>query len=193
MSRERAFLDGALHRVRRARHNGPRRTIVATMAIGIAFVTTPTVLKATPRMVWNTSASAPLGLHWVGGKSHLERGDLVLAELPEAMRRLADGRGYLPSGMPLIKHVVALPGDHICTIGRAILIGGSIAARPLKRDAKGRPMPVWDGCRLLSTDEIFLLNAAVPDSFDGRYFGPTRVDEVIGRLIPLWTWDAVQR
>ena len=48
-------------------------------------------------------------------------------------------------------------------------------------------MPAWDGCRLLSGDEILLLNADVPDSFDGRYFGPTRFDQVIGRLIPLWT------
>jgi conjugative transfer signal peptidase TraF len=156
--------------------------------MGIAFVATPAVLKIAPRVVWNASASAPPGLYWAAGKSGLERGDLVLAELPEPVRWLADQRGYLPSGVRLIKHVAALPGDHICTIGRAILIGGQVAARRLRRDSKERLMSAWDGCRLMSANEVFLLNADVPDSFDGRYFGPTRSDEVIGRLVPLWTW-----
>lgn len=151
------------------------------------------MLEIAPLVVWNASPSASLGLYRAAGKSALERGDLVLAELPDSVRELAEMRGYLPSGVPLIKHVAALPGDHICTIGRAVLIGGSIAARRLKRDSKGRIMPAWDGCRLLSADEILLLNANVPDSFDGRYFGPTKMEEVIGRLVPLWTWPDEQR
>jgi conjugative transfer signal peptidase TraF len=156
--------------------------------VGIVLLIMPSVFEIPPRLVWNASASAPLGLYWVAGKSDLERGDLVLSEVPEPWRRLADEHGYLPLGVPLMKHVAALPGDHICTIGRAILIGGSIAARRLKRDSRGRIMPAWDGCRLLTSDEILLLNADVPDSFDGRYFGPTRLDQVIGRLVPVWTW-----
>ena len=103
---------------------------MAAVAMGIVFLTTPAALKTAPRVVWNASASAPLGLYWVAGKSAFERGDLVLAELPEYVRWLADERGYLPSGVPLIKHVAAVPGDHICTVGRAILIGGKVAARP---------------------------------------------------------------
>jgi conjugative transfer signal peptidase TraF len=188
MSRKRLFVGGALCLLWRARCKRPRRAILAVIAVGIAFVTTPAALKLAPRVVWNVSASAPLGFYFVSGRSPLERGDLALAELPESVRRLANERGYLPSGAPLIKHVAALPGDHICTIGRAVLIGGKVAARRLKRDSRGRVMPVWDGCRLLSTDEIFLLNADVPDSFDGRYFGPTRTDQVVRRLVPLWTW-----
>jgi len=193
MSSERPFLRGALQLVRHARRKRPRQAILAAVATGITLVSAPAALNIAPRVVWNASASAPLGLYWVAAKADVKRRDLALAELPEPMRVLADERGYLPLGVPLIKHVAALPGDHICTIGRAILIGGSIAARRLKRDFKGRIMPAWDGCRLLSADEIFLLNADVPDSFDGRYFGPTRLDQVIGRLIPLWTWPGEQQ
>jgi conjugative transfer signal peptidase TraF len=162
------------------------------MAIGMALVSTPSPLNFAPLVVWNASASAPLGFYWVAGKSALKRGDLVLAELPESVRGFADERGYLTLGVPLIKHVAALPGDHICTIGRAILIGGSVAARRLKRDSKGRQMPAWDGCQLLSPAEVFLLNPDMADSFDGRYFGPTRLDQVIGRLVPFWTWPGGQ-
>jgi conjugative transfer signal peptidase TraF len=155
--------------------------------MGIALVIAPTAVETTPRLVWNASASAPPGLYWLTGKSELKHGDLVLAEVTEPVQSVANERGYLPLGVPLIKPLAALPGDHICTIGRAILIGGSVAARRLKRDSKGRIMPAWSGCRLLTADEVLLLNPAVPDSFDGRYFGPTRVNEIIGRLIPLWT------
>lgn len=160
---------------------------LAAVAIGVALVSARAALDIAPLVVWNATTSAPLGLYWVAARADLKRRDLALAELPEPMRVLADERGYLPLGVPLIKHVAALPGDHICTIGRAILIGGSVAARRLKRDSKGRIMPAWDGCRLLMADEIFLLNADVQDSFDGRYFGPMRLDQVIGRLVPLWT------
>jgi conjugative transfer signal peptidase TraF len=192
MSRERPLLCDALRLVRHARRKHPRQAMLAAVAIGVALVSTPAALKIAPLVVWNASASAPLGLYWVAGKSAMKRGDLVLAELPAPMRALADERGYLPLGVPLIKQVAALSGDHICTIGRAILIGGSVAARRLKRDSKGRIMPAWDGCRLLMAGEIFLLNMDVPDSFDGRYFGPTRLDQVIGRLVPVWTWPAGQ-
>jgi type IV secretory pathway protease TraF len=48
-------------------------------------------------------------------------------------------------------------------------------------------LPHWDGCRTLQADELFLLMAAVPDSFDSRYFGPVSLSAVIGRLVPLWT------
>jgi conjugative transfer signal peptidase TraF len=175
-----------------AQRKRPRRVAIA-VALGIVLVTTPAALKIAPRVVWNASESAPLGLYWVAGKSTLDRGDLALAELPESVRGFADQRGYLPSGATLIKPVAALPGDHICTIGRAILIGGSVAARRLNRDSNGRRMPAWDGCRRLSPAEVFLLNADVPDSFDGRYFGPTRMADVIGRLVPIWTWPVGQR
>lgn len=190
MTRDRRFLTGSLHVLT---HSPRARSRLVAIAAGIALVTGPSALGTVPRLVWNTSASAALGLYWVAGKSGLERGDLVFAELPGPMRPIADKRKYLPFGVPLIKHVAALPNDHICTIGRAVLIGGSVAARRLKRDFRGRVIPAWDGCRLLLADEIFLLNADVPDSFDGRYFGPTRMDDIIGRLIPLWTWPGGKR
>jgi conjugative transfer signal peptidase TraF len=191
MSRERPLLSDVLRLVAYTLRSRKRLGILSAAVAGIALVTAPS-LGFAPRLVWNASASAPLGLYWVVGKTDLRRGDVVLAQLPEPMQKLASERGYLPFGTPLIKHIAALPGDHLCTIGRAILIGGTVAARRLKRDSTGRLMPAWSGCRLLVANEIFVLNADVLDSFDGRYFGPTSMDEIIGRLIPLWAWPAAQ-
>lgn len=55
-----------------------------------------------------------------------------------------------------------------------------IIARRQKRDSGGRITPAWSGCRRLTDSEILLLNADIPDSFDGRFFGPMRMDEVVG-------------
>ena len=35
--------------------------------------------------------------------------------------------------------------------------------------------------------EIFLMNPTVPDSLDGRYFGPLPVTSIVARAVPLWT------
>ena len=54
-------------------------------------------------------------------------------------------------------------------------------------DRLGRPLPVWNGCRIIADGEFFLMNWQVPDSLDGRYFGPLPATTVIGRAIPLYT------
>jgi len=112
---------------------------------------------------------------------------MVLVRTPESVRDLAAERGYLPSTVPLVKRVVALDGDVVCGLDDTVIIDGETVAARLSRDRLGRPLPQWDGCRTLQADELFLLMAAVPDSFDSRYFGPVPTSAVIGRLVPLWT------
>lgn len=57
----------------------------------------------------------------------------------------------------------------------------------LDRDRRGRPLPIWQGCRLVANGELFLMNWQVRDSLDGRYFGPLPATAVIGRATPLYT------
>ena len=74
--------------------------------------------------------------------------------------------------MPLLKRVLALPGQTVCRIGRTITVDRIEIGDALDRDRTGRELPVWHGCRRIAGDEIFLMNADVRDSLDGRYFGP---------------------
>ncbi|MEZ5831655.1 MAG: S26 family signal peptidase [Dongiaceae bacterium] len=143
-------------------------------------------LATTPRLVWNASASAPIGLYWRpdGAPS---RGDLVLARAPLWARTLAAERRYLPLNVPVIKRVAAVSGDVVCAAGDAIFIDDRFVAQRLAADRMGRPLPTWEGCETLGTGEFFLLMADVRDSFDGRYFGVTERRNIIGRLVPLWT------
>jgi conjugative transfer signal peptidase TraF len=144
-------------------------------------------MQTTPKIIWNASASAPVGLYWVLPDRSIARGDLVLATLPDAARILAAERNYLPANVPLVKRVDAIAGDTVCGIGMTVTVDGREVAERLPADGQGQALPVWQGCRVLASNEVFLLMEAVLDSFDGRYFGPVETRRIIGRLVPLWT------
>ena len=40
---------------------------------------------------------------------------------------------------------------------------------------------------MLRPGEVFLMNPTVPDSLDGRYFGPLPVASIVARAVPFWT------
>lgn len=155
---------------------------IAVLAIGAISIPKSDLHR---RLIWNATASAPIGLYWLQIEP-FNRGDLVLASAPDSVASLADERHYLPRGVPLVKRIAALAGDTVCAHDREIQINGQVVAKGLDRDAKGRPMPTWTGCRVL-TNDVLLLMPEHPDSFDGRYFGPVSATQIIGPLIPIWT------
>lgn len=140
-----------------------------------------------PKLIWNASASTPIGLYSLDQPTHLEVSDLVAVDAPEPLASFLADRGYLPRGVPLMKRVSGLPGDEVCRIGTRITVNGSAMAEALSRDRFGRELPVWQGCRHIADGEIFLMNWPVQDSLDGRYFGPLPTRSIIGRATPLWT------
>jgi type IV secretory pathway protease TraF len=89
-----------------------------------------------------------------------------------------------------LKRVAAVPGQRVCRTGLAITVDGVPMGDALDRDRRGRPLPVWQGCRSVATGDLFLMNPDVRDSLDGRYFGPIPARGVIGRAIPLYTDEA---
>lgn len=148
-----------------------------------------TALAPQPRLIWNASASMPLGLYHVDVGRTPATGDLVLAEPPDEVAALLAARGYLPRGVPLLKRVVAAEGALVCRTGSFVTIDGIGAVRARANDRAGRPLPRWLGCRRLQRGEYFLLGAA-SDSFDSRYFGPLPAGAVIGTARPLLTREA---
>jgi conjugative transfer signal peptidase TraF len=159
----------------------------AGMVLGVLAIGGCASPHTTPWLIWNASASVPIGLYLIEPPVHLEVTDLVAADPPRAIARFLAERRYLPIGVPLMKRVVALTGQTVCRSGANITVNGIALGIALERDHLGRAMPVWQGCRLLGNGEVFLMNWQVPDSVDGRYFGPFPLISIIGRTIPLWT------
>jgi conjugative transfer signal peptidase TraF len=166
----------------RRRRLGRRTAAVAT---GAAILIGSAAFPPAPRLVWNASASAPIGLYAVAPASLAEPGDMVIARVPEPFRRLAATRHYLPINVPLVKRVAAAVGDEVCALGQKIFVNGRWAAARRIVDGAGRIMPMWSGCVRLRGRQLFLLTDA-PASFDGRYFGVTEGPEIVGKARLLW-------
>ena len=166
----------------------PRTLVVTGLAIGL--LTLPALATMPTKLVWNASASVPIGLYAVRPINRLAIPDLVVAMPPGNLARFLVERRYLGRGVPLIKHVAALPGQTVCRNGDTITVDGNLIATARERDRLGRALPVWRGCRTLGNDAVFLLNSGVPDSMDGRYFGPLPCETIIGRATPIWTRKA---
>jgi conjugative transfer signal peptidase TraF len=140
-----------------------------------------------PKLLWNASASVPIGLYAVHHVGALYVGELLVVTPPEPLASFLDQRRYLPKSVPLVKRVAALPGQTVCRTDQAIIVDGFAIGAALGRDHLGRLLPVWQGCRLIAAGEVFLMNLQSRDSLDGRYFGPLPTTTIVGRADPLWT------
>ena len=164
-----------------------RRHTLAIAMLGVAVVSATAITRMPTKLVWNATASTPIGLYAIAEAGPYHGDDLVAVMPPQPLAAFLVGRGYIGDGVPLMKHVAALPGQRVCRIGRVVTVDSRVLGEALERDRIGRPLPVWQGCRIIARGELFLMNSAVPSSLDGRYFGPLPASAVIGRALPVWT------
>jgi len=166
-----------------------RHILVWATALSVTVIVIPAVVQWSPHLLWNASASVPVGLYRLHSVDHLTIGDLVAVQPPPALSDYLDARGYLPRGVPLLKHVVALEGALVCRSGDRITVDHRRLGHTQAQDRNGRDLPIWQGCDRLAAGEVFLMNPDAPDSLDGRYFGPLPRTAITARLAPLWTVD----
>jgi type IV secretory pathway protease TraF len=145
------------------------RVLAATLAgAGVALAFAP---RMAPGWLWNTTASAPVGLWRLQPVRTPVVGQWLALRPPPALAGALAASRVLPAGVFLLKQVAAVPPTRVCRAGEAVVIDGRVAARARPVDRWGRPLPQWLGCRALKPGELFLLNRA-QGSFDSRYFGP---------------------
>jgi conjugative transfer signal peptidase TraF len=160
-------------------------------ALFITFVATGLLLSTvggtTPHYIWNASKSVPIGLYRLQPVAQLAVTELVAIQPPDLLAAFLDLNGYLPIGVPMLKRVLALPGQTVCRNGLSIAVDGIDVGQAQERDGRGRPLPAWHGCRVIADGDVFVMNWQSADSLDSRYFGPLPVSAVIGRAEPVWT------
>jgi conjugative transfer signal peptidase TraF len=152
-----------------------------------ATLTLSTTPGSPPLYIWNVSDSVPIGLYRVQPVQRLAVTELVVVRPPGPLASFLDSNGYLPIGVPMLKRVLAMPGQTVCRIGLTITIDSNEVGKARESDARGRPLPVWAGCRVIPAADVFVMNWQSADSLDGRYFGPIPTRAVIGRALPVWT------
>jgi conjugative transfer signal peptidase TraF len=136
----------------------------------------------------NTSPSLPMGLYITGADS---AANLVEFCPTEPFATLAIVRGYRDPGVcpdgaaPLLKPVVARPGDVVELSARGISVNGALLTNtvPLPKDTRGRPLKAWPfGRYVVASGTVWVASSYHPRSFDSRYFGPITTAAIRERL-----------
>ena len=134
----------------------------------------------------NLSDSEPWGIYRLTPfDGHLMRGEFVIMKVPEQARPVVYGRGWLPEGGLLLKNVGAVPGDRVVIASDGIRINRQYAGPIFTRDSQGRPLPELRGAFRIQPGHFLPLAAAIPNSFDGRYFGPVPLRLILGQAEPV--------
>jgi conjugative transfer signal peptidase TraF len=168
--------------------NGTQIGVILVGIFGVSLISSAAWHRATSKIIYNPSPSAPRGWYLVRPAAQLHRGDFALVQLSAPIAQMADERRYLPRTVPLLKNVGAVSGDRVCEQQGLVRINGIPVAQALARDGSGRVLVAWTDCRRLVAHELFLLGTTSAASFDSRYYGPIDADSVIGIAIPVWTW-----
>jgi len=102
------------------------------------------------------------------------RGDVVVVDVADSTE-------------PLIKRVVALPGETIKIRGGQVIIDGELLEEPWVEYAGGRDLPPTTVPPL----HVFILGDNRPNSRDSRAFGPVHVDQIDRRALFIY-WPLEQ-
>src|SRR5579872_209380 len=98
---------------------------VMTTYLAVTVAGLSALFHPSPRLIWNASASVPVGLYRIRPAGTLHISELVVAMPPEPLSSYLADRGYLPEGVPLLKHILALAGHTVCRTGDMITIDGA--------------------------------------------------------------------
>ena len=154
--------------------------------VGTAALTAALACLLANSLVWNWTPSLPLGLYWLSRGTPASPGRLVAFPVPSSVRDLVRERHYLPRGAFLVKPVVAIPGDRVCSDG-ILTVNGQPLGRVPTEDSAGRALPHYEGCGPLGDGQLFVASH-YNKSFDSRTFGPVLARDIRGTVIPLWTY-----
>lgn len=140
----------------------------------------------------NDSPSEPEGIY-VRTRERPAVGRLVTFMAPTLARDYVSR--VLPNlrRTPVLKALSAGPGSFVCTRSQRLVIDGHDRAAVAARDGRSERLPQWNGCRRLGAGEWFAYSDRVPNSFDSRYFGPIRADQIIAAYRPLLVGPARSR
>ena len=128
-------------------------------------------------IVYNDSPSIPVGFY-VRVDAGPATGSFVTLRANEVARSYATLRGFTGPQDRFIKRIAASRGVEVCAKGSHVSVGGLRLVR-LRQDRNGHALPTWDGCAVLRDGEFFVLGDT-SDSFDSRYFGVVRRENIEG-------------
>ena len=152
--------------------------LVSAFAVGSLLLAQVLFSSFGPELVLNFTNSVPLGVYRLSPIEKLTEGEFVAFIPPARVREIAEERPWYRKDHYFIKQVAGLPGDEVC-INRGVLsIQGKEAGPVFETDRFGIPLAHSEGCYLVPDGQVFVLGPDSEWSFDSRYFGVVRREEL---------------
>jgi signal peptidase I len=125
----------------------------------------PTVLKGDRLLVLMLEPDKPI-----------HRGDIVMVDLPG-------------EPMPLLKRLVAVPGDEVYIVGERVFVNHRPSPDDLLGLGLGDIRAMWK--RTLGGDDYFVIGDNRSNSHDSVQIGPVHREAIVGRAV--WRYSPVRR
>jgi type IV secretory pathway protease TraF len=159
------------------------KIMFAMATVGVASLAVKPFINPVPLLIWNASESVPIGWYYVA-KRQPKIGEIAVIKPTDWVQIYASSRGYLPQNVWLLKPIFASHPSIICRFASHVFVDGKHVAKAKIKDKMHRLLPVWKGCKALTSTQYFVLGRH-RDSFDSRYFGPSEKHQVVGTAFPL--------
>ena len=148
------------------------------------------ILNLTHTIYFNIfTHSLPYGVY-IRIEGSPQNGDYAATCLTQEIAQYGIARGYLAQGncatgtVLVLKRIKGLPGDHFIVQNGSLELNG-YSYRIMDKDSSGRALRIFYDQKkgVLDKGEYILLSDFVKNSWDSRYWGPTRIQFL---LKPLW-------
>ena len=144
---------------------------------------------------FNSTESMPIGFYQIQKATTLKSGDYVLVCLPDPIAQEGHERGYLKKGIgctngaePLLKELIAVPGDNVFLTSNEMIVNGVGYQAPLfKIDRQGRATVYVQRGSYDHTSLYWLYGEHDQTySWDSRYYGGVGRENIMGIARPLF-------
>ena len=166
------------------------------------------------RYVFNISESLPIGIYQKLEDKNFQKGDLVILDIPKERMDFMISRGYIDGNMlkTMLKRIEGVEGETFKVLTVEELKGSlfsennefssiEISSLPKKFlikenkilgsisnfDSRGRQLPQMENPLILNKDEFFVMGES-DNSFDSRYFGKIKKEEILYKVKPILTF-----
>lgn len=123
----------------------------------------------------------------------IQRGSIVAVCLCAPYQAIGLKRKYIERGntcqgaYPLIKQVIAVPGDNVVLTNKDIVVNSkTFFYKTLAVDSIGRKLSKYPRGTYLHTDGYWLIGTAAKNSWDSRYWGPVMRTQIMFPLRVVW-------
>lgn len=140
--------------------------MVVFAMMAILMVIAWTIQRHAPiQVLYNHSASLPVGWYVASQTEHFQRDDIVLLRQPKAAERF----GCVRATSKIFKRIIAMEKDRVCIREGVITVNDQMAFG--KTDARLHKQLIWRGCKRIESGQVFLATEH-PQSCDSRFYGP---------------------